>query len=91
METRRSIKQKNLPISFLCDRQNTNVPQSQIGFLTGFILPTFECLSNIFPTLKYTLENANNNLKEWQKLIYKGRITGWTPPKIKEDSSELKQ
>ena len=35
-------KQKNLPISFLCDRQNTNVPQSQIGFLTGFILPTFE-------------------------------------------------
>ena len=84
-------KQKNLPISFLCDRQNTNVPQSQIGFLTGFILPTFECLSNIFPTLKYTLENANNNLKEWQKLIYKGRITGLTPPKIKEDSSELKQ
>ena len=84
-------KQKNLPISFLCDRENTNVPQSQKGFLTGFILPTFECLSNIFPTLKYTVENANNNLKEWQKLIDKGRITGWTPPKIKEDSSELKK
>ena len=84
-------KQKNLPISFLCDRENTNVPQSQKGFLTGFILPTFECLSNIFPTLKYTVENANNNLKEWQKLIDKGRVTGWTPPKKIGDLSELKK
>jgi hypothetical protein len=82
-------KEKNLPISFLCDRENTNVPQSQKGFISGFILPTFECLYNIFPTLKFTVENANHNLKEWQKLIDEGRKRGWTPPKIKKGSFEL--
>jgi hypothetical protein len=39
-------------------------------------------LVTIFPTLKYTLDNANNNLKEWQKLMDEGRQKGWTPPKI---------
>ena len=85
-------KKRNLPISFLCDRENSNVPKSQIGFISGFIIPTFDCLSNIFPTLKYTLENANNNLKEWQKFIDEGNITGWNRPRKKnEDSSEPKQ
>ena len=83
-------KQRNLPISFLCDRENTNIPQSQIGFISGFILPTFDCLSNIFPTLKFTLENANNNLKKWQKLSNEGK-TGLFAPEKKEYSSESKQ
>ena len=77
-------KQHNLPVSFLCDRENINVPQSQKGFITGFIIPTYECLSEIFPTLKFTLDNANKNLKEWQKLLDEGRIKGWTPPKKTE-------
>ena len=64
-------KEHNLPISFLCDRENTNVPQSQKGFISGFILSTFEVLGNIFPPLRFTYENANNNLKEWQKLFPK--------------------
>ena len=74
-------KEHNLPISFLCDRENINVPQSQKGFLSGFILSTYECLGNIFPSLKYTYDNANNNLKEWQKLLNEGRKKGWTPKK----------
>ena len=84
-------KKRNLPISFLCDRENSNIPQSQKGFISGFIIPTFECLSNIFPSLKFALENANNNLKEWQKLMNEGRKKGWTPPKKKEDSSKPKK
>jgi hypothetical protein len=74
-------KEHKLPISFLCDRENTNVPQSQVGFISGFILSTYECLGNIFPSLRFTYENANNNLKEWQKLANKGRKRGWTPKK----------
>ena len=74
-------KEHNLPISFLCDRENINVPQSQKGFLSGFILSTYECLGNIFPSLKYTYDNANNNLKAWQKLLNEGRKKGWTPKK----------
>ena len=74
-------KEHNLPISFLCDRENTNVPQSQKGFISGFILSTFEVLGNIFPSLRFTYENANNNLKEWQKILNEGRKKGWTPKK----------
>ena len=76
-------KQKNLPVSFLCDREKVNIPQSQKGFINGFIIPTFEILVSIFPSLKFTLDNANHNLKEWQKLLEEGRLTGWTPKKEK--------
>ena len=74
----------NLPVSFLCDRESYNVPKSQVGFIKGFIIPTFECLVDIFPTLKYTLDNAKTNLNRWQKLANKGRLRGWTPDKTKQ-------
>ena len=74
-------KELNLPVSFLCDREDVNIPKSQKGFISGYIIPTFECLVKIFPTLRYTLDNANNNLKEWKKLMDEGRKTGWTPEK----------
>ena len=84
-------KELNLPVTFLCDREKVNIPQSQKGFITGFIIPTFECLVSIFPTLRFTLDNANTNLKEWQKLLNEGRAKGWTPPKKndKKDSSQI--
>ena len=77
-------KKKNLPVSFLCDRDKINIPQSQKGFISGFIIPTFENLTLVFPSLKFTLDNANNNLKEWQKLLDEGRLRGWTPTKDKK-------
>ena len=77
-------KSMNLPVSFLCDRDNYNIPQSQVGFIKGFIIPTFDCLINIFPSLKYTMDNAKTNLKKWEKLAAKGRKKGWTPEKTKQ-------
>jgi len=81
-------KEKNLPVSFLCDRNVVNIPQSQKGFISGYVIPTFENLVSIFPTLRFTLENANHNLKEWQKLLDQGRKTGWIPPKYEENSNK---
>ena len=78
-------KKLNLPVSFLCDREKVNIPQSQKGFISGFVIPAFDCLVSIFPTLRFTLDNANDNLKEWQKLLNDGRLRGWTPPKKKEE------
>ena len=71
-------KEKNmkLPVSFLCDRNDTNVPKSQVGFISGFILPTFEVLVTMFPTLNYTVENAKNNISEWQKRVEENRLKG---------------
>ena len=77
-------KSMNLPVSFLCDRDNYNIPQSQVGFIKGFIIPTFDCLVDIFPSLKYTMDNAKTNLKKWEKLASKGRLKGWTPEKTKQ-------
>ncbi len=77
-------KSMNLPVSFLCDRDSYNIPQSQVGFIKGFIIPTFDCLVDIFPSLKFTMDNAKTNLKKWEKLSSKGRLKGWTPEKTKQ-------
>ena len=68
-------KELNLPVSFLCDRIGSDIPSSQVGF----ILPTFDVLIVMFPTLNYTVENAKNNIAEWKKLVEQHRLKGWTP------------
>ena len=81
----------NLNISFLCDRDTTNVPKSQVGFIGGFIIPTYNFLVIMFPTLGYTVENAKNNLNKWQKLADEGRKRGWTPKKKKDTKKKEKK
>jgi hypothetical protein len=72
-------KRMNLPVSFLCDRIGYDIPSSQVGFIKGFVIPTFDILITMFPTLSYTVENAKINLNKWQKLVEEHRLTGWTP------------
>ena len=74
-------REKNLDISFLCDRNNFDIPNSQVGFLRAFILSTFDILVSMFPNLEFTLDNAKNNIHEWKKLAAQKRRTGWTPDK----------
>ena len=83
-------REKNLNISFLCDRNNVDVPASQVGFLKGFILNTYDILVTIFPSLDFTLDNAKNNINEWQKLADQKRRTGWSPDKKDKDINEKK-
>ena len=81
-------KEKNLNVSFLCDRNNVDVPPSQVGFLRGFIINTFEILATMFPSLEFALNNAKDNIKEWQKLADQKRRTGWSPVKERKDEHE---
>ena len=83
-------REKGLPISFLCDRNKIDIPGSQVGFLKGFIISSFDCLVAIFPKLKYTMDNAQNNIAEWMKLQQQKRKLGWTPKKEKEKEDEDK-
>ena len=80
-------RKMNLNISFLCDRDTTIVPKSQVGFIGGFIIPTYNFLIIMFPTLSYTIENAKDNLNKWQKLADEGRKKGWSPEKKKEEEA----
>jgi hypothetical protein len=83
-------KKMNLSVSFLCDRNNTDVPKSQVGFIGGFVIPTFNFLIIMFPSLSFTVKNAKDNIKEWQKLVDQKRKKGWTPPKLKKNDDENK-
>ena len=84
-------RQMNLSISFLCDRDTTNVPKSQVGFIGGFIIPSYNFLVIMFPTLYYTIENAKINLNKWQKLADEGRKRGWTPDKKRKDKNIMRK
>jgi hypothetical protein len=78
-------KSLGIPVSFLCDRDKIDVPASQVNFLKGFIISSFDSLAEMFPILEYTMDNAKNNIKEWQKLLEQKRMTGWTPKKEKKE------
>ena len=82
-------KSMNLPVSFLCERTNSDIPSSQVGFIKGFIIPTFDILVSLFPGLQYTVTNARANLKEWERLVESGRKRGWTP-KMRERVAKYK-
>ena len=84
-------RQMNLNISFLCDRDTTNVPKSQVGFIGGFIIQSYNFLVIMFPTLNYTIENAKDNLNKWQKLADEGRKRGWTPDKKRKDKNIIRK
>ena len=84
-------KAKGLPISFMCDRNKIDVPSTQVGFLRGFILSSFDCLVSMFPKLKYNIENAENNIKRWKKLQDEKRLLGWTPKKEKKGKKNEKE
>jgi hypothetical protein len=62
-------RSNRLPISFLCDRFTAEVPKSQIGFITGIIIPSFEVLNDFLPSLGYFKDAVMNNLEEWRKIV----------------------
>ena len=58
-----------LPVSFLCDRVTADVPKSQIGFITSIIIPSFDILVDLLPSLKYFNENVRQNVEEWRQIV----------------------
>ena len=85
-------REKGLAISFMCDRYNIDVPASQIGFLKGFILSSFDCLVAMFPKLKFTTDNAENNINMWTKYQKEKIVLDWVvengKKKEKNDNEE---
>jgi len=60
-------KSNGLQVSYLCDRDDVNVPVSQIGFLKGIIIPSYKIMIDIFPELMFLMENVEKNLFIWQE------------------------
>jgi len=62
-------KQKNLSVSMFCDRNSTNIPKAQIGFIVGIILPNFDLLIKLFPELYRVRENIEKNRDKWEEQV----------------------
>jgi cAMP-specific phosphodiesterase 4 len=61
-------KDKKLPISFLCDRTTTKIPNSQIGFIDGIVMPLTKNVVEILPELSFMVDNLNENRAYYKKL-----------------------
>ena len=74
-------KELGLSISFLCDREDVDVPKSQIGFINKFTIPPME--EFVDANIKFNMFkiNAINNLNAWKKLQKEKRKKGWSPDK----------
>ena len=62
-------RERNLNVSPMCDRYNTNIPEVQIFFISNFVMPVFQTLQTIAPKLKICVENCVNNMKKWEDEI----------------------
>jgi len=60
-------KEKSLKInvSFLCDRETTSVPKSQVGFIKNIILPSFSLILAIMPLSEEMNKYVVKNLEKW--------------------------
>ena len=61
-------KAKNIPISFLCDRNTSNLPASQVGFIAGLVIPTFELVNKLLPNSILYTDLIVHCKNEWVKL-----------------------
>ena len=61
-------KKKGIPVSFLCDRNTSNLPASQVGFIAGMVLPTFKLLEVMMPKAKHYATLIAEAQEEWGKL-----------------------
>jgi len=65
-------KANNIKVSFLCDRNTTNIIDSQIGFIDGIVFPLFDALSVPFPNMKEIGELIISNKEEFKKMKENG-------------------
>ncbi len=60
-------KSMNLPVSFLCDRETTLIPKSQVGFIKNIIMPTFNLVTALLPNSETIMGYINENLEKWNQ------------------------
>jgi hypothetical protein len=62
-------RQNGLTISMFCDRETTDIPKSQFGFLTNICIPLYEAWAkylNDEEILENCLEQVRKNAQFWQ-------------------------
>ena len=60
-------REMGVPISPFCDRQNANLPTSQIGFFNFLVIPLANVLADFFQHEKFEVvrKQLQDNLQHW--------------------------
>eukprot|EP00927_Polykrikos_kofoidii_P042836 TRINITY_DN36884_c0_g1_i1.p1 TRINITY_DN36884_c0_g1~~TRINITY_DN36884_c0_g1_i1.p1 ORF type:complete len:551 (-),score=81.21 TRINITY_DN36884_c0_g1_i1:122-1774(-) len=61
-------KELGLPVSPLCDRSTTDIPDSQAGFIQFIVQPSFELLTLLVPRAYLCVEQTVSNFGGWKRL-----------------------
>jgi hypothetical protein len=62
-------KKEKMNVSFLCDREKTNINISQINFMKFVVIPNFEVLINLFPELNQYVDNCKTNMRKFELIV----------------------
>lgn len=67
-------QQLGVPYSLLCDRSTTNIPSSQLGFLSGIVLPSWQLLGQLDPGVSaIALKHVDANKAYHEGLLAEGK------------------
>lgn len=61
-------KEMNLPVSMLCDRNTTKIPESQVFFIASFVEELLNNFKLRFPELNKLLDIVKENKEKWAEL-----------------------
>jgi 3'5'-cyclic nucleotide phosphodiesterase len=70
-------KERGMPISMYCDRQKTDIPKSQAGFIKNIVLPIYESLNLCFDSIEIKescISQLLSNMYMWESSITKKRV-----------------
>lgn len=67
-------KALSLPISPICDRESTDVPKSQVGFLNFVCLPLFQelCYVDVEGDVRRCIDRILENINNWEDMAEAG-------------------
>ena len=60
-------REQGLGISPLCDRENTEVAPSQVGFIDAIVKPLYEALAQLCPEMEFCLKNLEFSRASWRR------------------------
>ena len=59
-------KRLGLPVSSINDREETNIPNNQVYFISNWAQPMYQQVLQMFPDLEFAMEFLEQNLFEWK-------------------------
>jgi len=83
-------KEKELGLKCTFDRETTTIYKNQLGFINYIEIPFFSLFIQIFPKLKFLMDNLNNNKNEILKLQEKDNKEKESKDKKKENDKKGK-